>query len=56
MKTNWFAAYDQKRWLEFYFEGLDYIIELNKRGLPFVELYAAIDSRENHDAVFARLC
>ena len=41
MKTKWFAAYDREKWLEFYFEGLDYIIELNKQGVPFTEFYAS---------------
>ncbi len=41
VKTKWFAAYDSEKWLDFYFEGLDYVIELNKRGVPFTEFYAA---------------
>lgn len=41
VKTKWFAAYDPSDWLQFYFEGLDYIIDLNKRGIPFIEVYAA---------------
>ena len=28
------AGYDVARWLEFYEAGLDYIIDLNRRGLP----------------------
>jgi radical SAM protein with 4Fe4S-binding SPASM domain len=42
MKTKWFDAYSIDKWLKFYFDGLDYIIELNKRGLEFTELYAAM--------------
>lgn len=42
VKTKWFAAYDQAKWIEFYFQGLDYIIELNQRGVPFTEFYAAM--------------
>ncbi len=42
IKTKWYQSYDVQDWLTFYFEGLDYIIELNKRGYPFVELYAGI--------------
>lgn len=42
MKTKWYAAYDDDRWLDFYFEALDYIIELNKSGIQFMEFYAAI--------------
>lgn len=41
MKTKSYQAYSEKNWLEFYFEGLDYIIELNRGGFPFVEQYAA---------------
>lgn len=41
IKTKTYAAYDTSEWLSFYFEGLDYIIELNRRGQPFVETYAA---------------
>ncbi len=42
IKTKWYQSYDVKEWLDFYFEGLDYIIELNKQGYSFVELYAGI--------------
>jgi His-Xaa-Ser system radical SAM maturase HxsB len=42
IKTKSFDAYDVERWLPFYEEGLDYIIELNRRGTPMVEQYAAI--------------
>jgi His-Xaa-Ser system radical SAM maturase HxsB len=41
IKTKTYAAYDTNEWLSFYFEGLHYIIELNKKGIPFVEAYAA---------------
>ena len=36
------ANYDVDRWLEFYTTGLDRIVELNRRGLPMVEVYASI--------------
>jgi len=42
IKTKSFDAYDVDRWLPFYEEGLDYIIELNSQGTPMVEQYAAI--------------
>jgi uncharacterized protein len=42
VKTKSHAAYDVDRWLAFYGEGLDYVIELNKRGVGMVERYAAI--------------
>jgi His-Xaa-Ser system radical SAM maturase HxsB len=41
VKTKWYRAYDASRWLDFYFEGLDYIIEMNKSGFPFREYYAS---------------
>ncbi len=42
VKTKGFAAYDSDQWLPFYFEGLVYIIELNRRGVQFLEFYAAV--------------
>jgi uncharacterized protein len=42
VKTKSFDAYDVDRWLPFYEEGLDYVIELNRRGVPLVEQYAAL--------------
>jgi uncharacterized protein len=41
MKTKWFKAYDADEWLEFYFSGLAYILDLNKAGFAFTEFYAA---------------
>jgi radical SAM protein with 4Fe4S-binding SPASM domain len=42
VKTGYFNDYDVQQWQTFYCTGLDYIIELNKRGKFFVEQYAAI--------------
>lgn len=42
VKTKWYNSYDTERWLRFYFEGLDYIIALNKSGTPFKETYAGL--------------
>ena len=42
IKTKSYAAYPVERWLDFYKEGLDYIIHLNKGGIPFRECYASI--------------
>jgi uncharacterized protein len=42
IKTKSFAAYDVDHWLPFYEEGLDYVIELNAKGVPMVEQYAAL--------------
>jgi len=42
IKTKFYQSYDQRRWLDFYFEGLDYIIDLNRAGLDFIEHYAAM--------------
>jgi uncharacterized protein len=41
IKTRWYDSYSVDRWLAFYFEGLEYIINLNKAGFFFVEQYAA---------------
>jgi uncharacterized protein len=42
IKTKSYGAYNVDRWLEFYREGLDYIIELNKQGVRFTEHFAAL--------------
>ena len=42
IKTKWYEAYHSNEWLKFYFDGLDYILELNRAGHVFVEYYAAI--------------
>jgi len=42
VKTKSYSAYDVNKWLDFYFQGLDYIIDLNKNGLVFAESYASI--------------
>ncbi len=42
IKTKSYAAYDADRWLHFYEQGLDYVLELNRRGIDFTEIYAAI--------------
>jgi His-Xaa-Ser system radical SAM maturase HxsB len=42
VKTRSYSSYDAARWLRFYEEGLDYILELNSQGIDFVERLAAI--------------
>ncbi len=42
MKTKSFKSYNSEKWLPFYFEGLDYIIDLNRHGLQFSEVYASL--------------
>ncbi|SOY77714.1 conserved hypothetical protein [Cupriavidus taiwanensis] len=42
LKTKSFQAYNTDRWLEFYKEGMEYILELNKAGTPFTEYYSTI--------------
>ncbi|MGV8842694.1 MAG: His-Xaa-Ser system radical SAM maturase HxsB [Pseudomonas sp.] len=42
IKTKKFMSYDTARWLDFYKEGLAYILELNKAGIPFIEQYSAL--------------
>jgi uncharacterized protein len=41
LKTKTFKAYGVDQWNEFYFKGLEYIIDLNRRGVEFKEYYAA---------------
>lgn len=40
IKTKSFRAYNMTKWLDFYKEGLNYIINLNKNGIRFQEYYA----------------
>ena len=40
------ANYDVGRWLEFYAVGLDRIVELNRQGVPMVEIYASIIAKK----------
>jgi uncharacterized protein len=42
IKTKRFMAYNTERWLDFYKEGLDYIIQLNLNGIKFSEYYASL--------------
>lgn len=42
VKTRSYSSYDTDKWLRFYAEGLSYILELNARGIDFVERFAAI--------------
>ena len=42
VKTRVFQSYNISRWLEFYKEGMDYIIKLNKDGFYFTEIYSTI--------------
>lgn len=46
IKTKCINEYTEAQWLDFYREGLDYIIELNKRGTFFVEYYATLVLRK----------
>jgi len=41
IKTKSYRAYNTERWLDFYKEGLEYIIGLNRQGIDFIEYYAA---------------
>jgi uncharacterized protein len=42
VKTSLLRRYDVDDWLRFYTAGLDYILDLNRRGYPMREEYAAI--------------
>jgi uncharacterized protein len=35
-------GYDMSAWIDFYTEGMDYILDLNARGTPAVETYSAL--------------
>jgi uncharacterized protein len=41
IKTRAYRAYNADRWLEFYKQGLQYILDLNRRGIEFMECYAS---------------
>src|SRR5579875_1064212 len=42
IKTKSYRSYSADEWLKFYFDGLDYILQLNRDGVFFAEHYAAI--------------
>jgi len=42
IKTKNYNKYDTDSWLKFYIEGLNYIIDINKKGYFFIEQYASI--------------
>lgn len=42
IKNRQAYKYDVDRWFEFYKAGLDYVLEINRQGHPFVELYTAL--------------
>jgi His-Xaa-Ser system radical SAM maturase HxsB len=42
LKTKSYQDYDVEKWLSFYKEGMNYIIELNKQGISFKEQYSVI--------------
>lgn len=46
VKTGVVAKYIVDQWLDFYRESLDYIIELNRRGIPFREEYSSLILRK----------
>lgn len=46
IKTRSFDEYDSQQWHEFYRTGLDYILELNKRGTFLAEHYTALVLRK----------
>src|SRR5712691_4506499 len=41
IKTKSYRAYNAEQWMQFYKEGLNYIIELNRHGVDFREYYAS---------------
>lgn len=41
IKTKSYLAYNTDRWLDFYRESINYIVDLNRQGIFFQEYYAA---------------
>ncbi len=41
IKTKKYNAYDEARWFDFFRDGLEYILEVNKAGIYFQEFYSA---------------
>jgi His-Xaa-Ser system radical SAM maturase HxsB len=46
IKTGLMDGYHTSEWLEFYKHGLEYIVDLNSRGVPFREEYATMILRK----------
>lgn len=46
VRTGQIDRYDTDRWLEFFKEGLSYVLELNRNGCPFREVYSTIVLRK----------
>jgi uncharacterized protein len=42
IKTKSFRAYDASKWFDFYKQGMEYIIELNRQGIQFAEFYSSV--------------
>jgi uncharacterized protein len=42
VKTRQTEKYNVDRWFDFYKQGLDYVLEINRQGHYFVELYASM--------------
>jgi uncharacterized protein len=42
IKTKQYQRYDVQNWLSFYEQGLRRVLEINRRGKPFREFYAAL--------------
>lgn len=40
------ANYGVDRWLDFYKTGLEHVIDLNRRGIPMVEIYASVIAKK----------
>jgi uncharacterized protein len=46
VKTKSYAAYDAEGWLDFYRDGLAYILELNRRGVRLTEYFSTVVLRK----------
>jgi His-Xaa-Ser system radical SAM maturase HxsB len=46
VRSRSYSSYGVERWLDFYREGIEYIIELNRQGVDLAERYACIVLRK----------
>lgn len=42
VRTKAFDAYNTDQWIAFYIRGLEYIIDLNRSGIPFKEFFSSV--------------
>lgn len=42
IKTKTYYEYSSQQWIDFYVEALEYVLELNRNGLHFIEYYTSL--------------